>query len=128
MRLEEIIYNYLSSISDSLNNIAIASIGWLDVESNADYPRIIYKKISGSSYDQTHDKWERWRFYVTHADKFECQDIINILNKNLVGLKDKLSGQWIQSISKIDEGTIEIRDDNIYEGYVDYRFNYNKED
>ena len=118
--VEEKIYNYLRANLD----LPARQIGWGDEPTGTAYPRVTFKKMSDPPLYQSTDTWQRWRFYVAHEDKFECKAIVELIVLALHGFYGLIEDFYFDFISKIDEGPIELREDNIYEIYVDFRVKY----
>jgi hypothetical protein len=88
------------------------------------YPCIVFKCISSPGLYQTEDKWERWRFYIIGPDEWEVQSISGTLIDSLNRLYGDMAGRDIDFIQKLDESSIEKREDNTFEMYVDFRILY----
>lgn len=100
------------------------NIYFVEKPEEAEYPCITFKCISSPGLYQTDDKWERWRFYVIAPDQWEVQSITGELITTLDRLYGDMSGKEIDYIAKIDESSIDKRDDNNFEQYVDFRILY----
>ncbi len=123
--IEERIYNYLTSFTDVLARVNRNSIAWCDVEDkNAEYPRLTYKRISNPQLYQSTDQFQRYRFWIVGPDKFDVIALLDLLKEKLNRLYGDVDSQHFHFISLIDEGTMEKRDDGMYEIYADYRFSY----
>jgi hypothetical protein len=124
------IYNFLISAEDSnekstlIDYVDPASIGYVDVNVNAEYPRVTYNIISNPELYQTSDKWQRWRFYVSAQDKFLCKEIGDTLTEKLNNCYGLIDGVYFDYIVKLDESPITKSDDQIYEMYIDFRVLY----
>lgn len=119
----ENIYNYLKDV-DAIHAIVSDRIYWIDGDQGTTYPQISFKKISSPQKYETPDQWQRWRFYILCEDKFECNTLADLLTTHLNGIYGLLDVQYFDYISKIDEGIIKLRDDEIYEMYIDFRIVY----
>jgi hypothetical protein len=127
MRIESIknnIYAYLITISDLIAIVPAGQIGWVDVDENTDFPRIVFRMISSPPLYQSDDQWQRWRFFCRSDSKVECENIGEILIENLNRLQGDMGGKRMSYVAKIDENEATWQD-NIYEKYVDFRFVYN---
>lgn len=123
--ISESLHTYLSEDTLIAAIVNAASIGYITVnKDNADYPRIIYKKISSPAMYQGTDEWQRWRFYVLSQNKFDIDTIIGYITDRLNNVYGTIEDDDVDNISKIDEGMTIKRDDGIFEGYVDFRINY----
>lgn len=124
MSIKDTIYTILTNDSDLIALVPATSIGWIDVDENKDYPRIVFKLISAPPLYQSNDQWQRWRFYCYSHLKVECEDIGEALKDLLHGYKGNLVGaQYIDFISKIDEVEV-TRQEAVYEKYIDFRISY----
>lgn len=118
------IYTYLITITDLTDIVPATQIGWVDVDENTDFPRIVFKMVSSPPLYQSDDQWQRWRFFCYSDSKDECEDIGEILIENLNRLQGTMGGKRMSYVAKLDE--IEAtKQDNVYEKYVDFRFIYN---
>lgn len=117
--IQQYIYDFLTAESGMIDNIY-----YVEKPENAEYPCIVFKCISSPGLYQTDDKWERWRFYIIGPDQWEVQSISGVLIESLNRLYGDMSGREIDYIAKLDESSIEKREDNNYEMYVDFRILY----
>lgn len=130
--VEENIYNYLVSISGLIALVDTKSIGWEDVEQDELYPKVVYKIIDNPTYNEVDnyivtDAWQRWRFYIFSKEKFECQEIADVLTANLHRAFGDIDGRYFDLISKISESDFIISDGatgKTYEKYLDFRIIY----
>lgn len=124
MSIKDTIYTILINDSDLIALVPATSIGWIDVDENEDYPRIVFKLIAAPPLYQSDDQWQRWRFNCYSHLKVECKDIGEALISLLHGYKGNLVGaQYIDFISKIDEVEI-TKQESVYEKYIDFRISY----
>lgn len=122
--IEDNIYNYLISLSAITDLVDPDCIGFVDVEESTTYPQIVFNCISDPQLYQTNDKWQRWRFFIFAKDKFVLREIKSELCTALNGLYDLMDTKYIDYITKLDDTLIVLRDDKIYETYVDFRILY----
>jgi hypothetical protein len=118
------LYAYMITFPALLEKVPAASIGWIDVPVEVTGPKIQFKCVSDPILYQSDDRWQRWRFYIIHADKEECAATAIILKGILHRCYGLFSSTYIDYIALIDEFPIELRDDQNYEIYQDYRILY----
>lgn len=117
--IQQYIYNFLTSESGFIDNIR-----WGDELELTQYPGVVFKRISSPGFDQTDDKWERWRFYIIGRDPWELDALSGTLITLLNRLYGDVEGKYIDFVQLIDVSSIEKRDDNLFSLYVDFRFLY----
>lgn len=130
------IYDYLVSESDFTDLVDSGSLGFSFVDQSVDYPKVVFKKISNPRIVDATDEWQRWRFYITctknivinsqnRDGKFMLINIADVLTNLLNQLYGDLdSNTKLDFVKKLDESEIELRDDNVYEMYIDFRILY----
>jgi hypothetical protein len=125
MAVEDVLYSYLITQSGITDIVATGSIDHVDNLESAVYPRITYVKIDSPELYQATDQWQRWRFFVNSRDRAELNTIMDELTSSLNRAFGDFSGMYINFIQKLNEGQIILRDDSIYESYIDFRILYN---
>jgi len=123
MALKDDIYTFLSENTSITSLVPVGQIGWIDVDEQAEYPRIIYQMVSAPPLYESDDQWQRWRFYCFSNLKTECKEIADALIALLRGLQDTIGETYVDLIEKIDESEV-TRLENIYEKYIDFRIIY----
>lgn len=129
---EENIYNYLMAETEFSALLDSDSIGWVSTDKNSSYPRVTYNIISRPKIVDASDEWQRWRFYLTNTiidstgkdGKFVIREIADVLTDLLNGVHGTIDGVHFDFIQKIDESEINLRDDEVYEMYIDFRILY----
>lgn len=121
--IEENIYNFLIADS-SITALVGRRIHWINDEQGTAYPKITFKCMSKPKLYQATDEWRRYRFFVYGEDKYTVQNIADTLTSKLHGLYGEVDGVYIDFMSKLDEIPPELREDSIYEMYLDFRVKY----
>lgn len=119
--IEEQIHTYLSNQSEIISRVDPSSIGWIDTPEQEIYPKITFKALSAPPLYQSTDQFQLFRFWVVGEDKYIVAEILAAIKQVLHGLSGDMEGQYVHFISLIDTYSIDLRDDNLYEGYSDYR-------
>ena len=132
MNVPESIYFYLISESTFTDLVDNDSLGYISVEQNSNYPKVTYNIIDRPRIVDASDEWQRWRFYITctkdlngEDGKFKVRavaDVLTSLLNSLYGVLD--SNTKLDFVQKLTESEVFLRDDNIYESYVDFRILY----
>lgn len=122
--VEQYIYNYLISESTFTDLVDTDALGWASVSQDASYPKVVYKIIDRPRIVDASDEWQRWRFYITSDNKFEIRDIADVLTSLLNGAYGALDSGNFDFIQKLNESEITLRDDKIFQMYVDFRILY----
>lgn len=117
--IQQYIYDFLVNESGLTDNIL-----WGDELELESYPGIVFKRISSPGFNQTDDKWERWRFYIIGSDQWEVDSISGTLILTLNRMYGDMEGLYIDFVQLIDVSSIEKRDDEMFSLYVDFRFLY----
>ena len=131
MSLNEIdyaIYSILSTdttIASYLSDVT-KQIKYGDDQTFTKLPRIVYEKISDPNLWRKPERWQRWRFYITHPDLVKCeniQDRVVTLFTNGVGTAGTVD---IMNANVIDRGRTPLWYENIsaYKTYIDVRITY----
>ena len=123
MSVREEIYNFLISETEFSAYVDPDSLGWISVDETADYPKVTYNTVSDPRMVYASDRWQRWRFYITSDDKFECEDIASVLTTLLNNSYGTFGTETIDYISKIDEFEVTL-DNNLYQLAIDFRVKY----
>ena len=122
--VEENIYNLLIATSTLTAKVPAEQIGWVDVPDSTAYPKIEFRCIDKPTMLEATDEWQRWRFHIIHYSKTECAAIAVILTGLLNNAHGLIDGTYFDYIAKILESPLELRDDNQYEIYLDFRIMY----
>lgn len=124
--IEEAIWNYLTGIAelqDIDGFIPTGQIGWVDLDQDVNYPRIVFKNISRPVLYQFPDQWQRFRFYILAPDKYTCVRLGRILSDSFEALTGEMGGKTISYVTKIeDEDPMYQELQQVYELTQDYRF------
>ena len=122
--VEQNIYNLLIASTTLTAKVPALNIGWVDVLEDIAIPKIQFKVIDRPILYDSPDMWERWRFYIVHPSKLECVNVSVILTGLLHTAYGLIDGTYFDYIAKILESPLELRDDNQYEIYLDFRVLY----
>ena len=118
------IYNLLAATATLTAIIPAENIGWVNVEELTAYPKLEYRCIDAPTMLEATDEWQRWRFHIVHYSKTQCAAVALILTGLLNNSHGLIDGTYFDYISKILESPLELRDDNQYEQYIDFRIMY----
>lgn len=122
MSLKDDIYNYLMADTDFTS--LVDSLGWVSVEETSAYPRVTFNVIDAPRIYQASDEWQRWRFYIVASNKFDIESISSVLTDLLNGLYGTVGSSTVDFIQKLTESEVQMREDLIYESYIDFRILY----
>jgi hypothetical protein len=126
--LSDDIYEYLSSISEITDIVPVDNFGFIDYPTLTDIPYVVYKKVSDPLpyYSYQDDRWQRWRFQLTHSNKKTLVGLAELFIKHLNNYRGSIGtgGSIVSFISCIDNGSpVKMENVNAYELYQDFRIN-----
>lgn len=122
MSLKDDIYTYMQAQTVITDLVDVGSIGWVDVDLQTIYPKIIYFCISAPPLYQATDQYQRWRFFIFADSKALCRQIIDALITTFHGLQGEIGATNLGFVTKIDENPIFRGNDDIFETSIDFRF------
>ena len=123
--LAEAIYNDLAVHDGILGYIAAADIYWMAAPEGAGADRIVFKMVSDPALYDSDDKWQRWRFYVTHTDPHQCLRLATVLFEHLHRKDDTFDTFKIDYVSNNENNDPEyVEDLKAYQIIQDYMIYY----
>lgn len=125
MNLDKAIYNHLRGITELTTEIPEESLHWIDADTDAPFPMIVYKCVTDPPLYGSDRKWQRWQFSVIHKDKWKAEEIGNILKINLNNLRGNMGGLSVSNISIAANQDPVKRADGLYQKDQDYRITIN---
>ena len=123
MAIEDVLNDYLIAQSEITDIVSPSNIDQIESDTNS-YPKIIYVKIDSPELYQSTDQWQRWRFFIVSPARAELNNVTDVLTDALNRAFGDFSGMYIDFIQKLNEGQITLRDDQIYESFLDFRILY----
>lgn len=123
--LAEAIYDDLTTHVGILEIITASDIYWIEPKEKSSVNRIIYKRISDVPVYDSDDRQQRWRFYVQHADKHECERLAEVLYNYLHRKDDTFDIVEIDYVSCVQNNDpVFIQELNAFEVIQDYLINF----
>jgi hypothetical protein len=125
MSTAEKIYDDLSVHPGILGYITAADIHWVTAPQGTKGARIVYKMISDVPIYDSDDKWQRWRFYISHPDWYKCRELADVLKDHLNRKNDGLGTMKVSYVGNLaDEDPVFNEDSRLWEIMQDYSIAY----
>lgn len=111
--------------SSILAYVGNTDVHWSDAPEGSGANRIVFKRISDVPLYDSDDRYQRWRFYIQHTDKYNCERLAEALYNHLHRKDDDFDGTAIDYCACVQNNDPEWLDTlNVYEVIQDYMINY----